>query len=291
MYGDREPPEPHTLATMHPLCFTVNREIQDSIEKYPMIDSFVTSSEPSGERPSFEDSYSDIRNILESSTHYMTRLTFDDQYLGEDANNGLEVIPPFEPEPGVSYSMAPSPVPRTLEERVASFSHCSYPWGEIPVFLEILRKRGENVFQDPAMYTILPAAKTVEMHWRRIYLHPDDFESRHFSVPRVMKILRGFLEGQEYTEYCYESGISPNPRVCGNGPVWKSFTSNSKTEKGHASLKQLLDSTEKVFFVSHEYRHHTISPWEEIQPIFQKIERHMDTFFASLSTLLAPQWN
>ena len=147
------------------------------------------------------------------------------------------------------------------------------------------------MFQDPAMYTILPAAKTVEMHWRRIYLHPDDFESRHFSVPRVIKILSGFLEGQECTEYCYESGISPNPRVCGNGPVWKSFTSNSKTEKGHASLKQLLESTEKAFFVSHEYRHHTISPWEEIQPIFQKIERHMDTFFASLSTLLAPQWN
>lgn len=251
----------------------------------------MVSSESSGERPSFEESYSGIRNILEASTHFMTRLTLDDQYLGEDANNGLEVIPPFISEPGVLYSMGPPSEPRTLDERVVSFSRCSYSWNEIPTFLEILRKRGENVFEDPAMYTILPAAKSVEMHWRRIFLHPDDFKSRHFSVPKVMKILRKIFKELESTDWCYESGIAPFPRVCANGPVWGTFGNNIRTSSGHESLRQLLESTEKIFYVSHEYRHCTISPWEEIEPIYQKIANHMQIFFDSLSILLAPHWN
>lgn len=247
--------------------------------------------EYSDEYPSLEEAYSDVRNILEASTHYMTRFTVDSEYLGKDANNGLEVIPPFVPEPGVNYSMGPPPIPRTLEERVPSFSHCSYSWNTIPTFLEMLRKRGTSVFEDPAMYTILPAAKSIEMHWRRIFLHPDDFKSRHFSVPKAMKISREILNQGGSAGSCYESGIQPFPRVCADGPVWESFRTNIKTEKGYEALKQLLESTEKVFFISHEYRHCTISPWEEIEPIFQKIATRMDLFFDSLSTLLSPNWN
>ena len=234
-------------------------------------------------RSSFEDTYSDVRGILEASSHYMTRLTLDSQYpVRRDARTGP---PAAFAGPLFSRRLVDG---RDPEEPVVSFSHCSYSWSQIPEFLDILRERGEGAFEDPAMYTILPAAKTVEMHWRRVFLDPNDFKTRHFSIPRVMKLLRRDIKELRTTNWCYDSGISPFPRVCAAGPVWESFWKNIATSPGHGNLGKVLESTEKIFYVSHEYRHCTVSPWEEIEPIYKKIATHMGSFLDSLSSLLSP---
>ena len=245
----------------------------------------MVNSDHTDGRGSFEDTYAEVRGILEASTHYMTRLTLDSQYpvIGKSSKSAPAAFA------GPLYSSNDDV--KGPENSVVSFSHCSYSWFQIPEFLDILRERGEGAFEDPAMYTILPAAKTVEMHWRRVFLDPNDFKTRHFSIPRVMKLLRRDIKELRTTNWCYDSGISPFPRVCAAGPVWESFWKNIATSSGHGNLGKVLESTEKIFYVSHEYRHCTVSPWEEIEPIYKKIATHMGSFLDSLSSLLSPDWD
>ena len=82
--------------------------------------------EYSDESPSLEEAYSDVRNILEASTHFMTRFTVDSEYLGKDANNGLEVIPPLnnrgkDGSVHVRYEAGPPPKPRHLKKESPHF--------------------------------------------------------------------------------------------------------------------------------------------------------------------------
>ena len=155
----------------------------------------------------FEQAYVEVRDLLETHPYPEFSLSLSDDYLGlevkdlhhrtepvwhdyEESRRRLEAeSPPFIPEPGVRYSMnrpEPKPddyveVPVTVEERVIHFSSCNGPWKTTESIVKILDRGRSRTIHDAGMFALLPAAKTIEMHWRRIFLHPDDFHSRHFN--------------------------------------------------------------------------------------------------------------
>ena len=148
-----------------------------------------------------------------------------------------------------------------------------------------------GIIHDPSMFTLLPAAKTIEMHWRRLFLHPDDFHSRHFSIPRTMTaISKKYIKMSEESSMCYKSGIDPFPNVCPSGPVWEFFAASLIEKSRVDDLKKLFDLTKKIWFPLHEFRHSKILEWDEIKPVYAELSNRMDDFLLLLNNLLGPRW-
>ncbi len=247
----------------------------------------------------FEQAYLEVRNLMEKHDHWLIQLQLTDDYLGaaaEDVHFREEPIwEGFVPEPGVQYMMGPptdwETVSVAVEERVISFSECNKSWLTTETVVQLLDDERPGNIQDPSMFTLIPAAKTIEMHWRRLFLHPDDFHSRHFSIPRAMNVIRSkYINMNEESTTCYESGIDPHPQVCPDGPVWGHFKSAIVGKPGIEALQELFDLTRRIWFPSHEYRHSKISEWHEIKPIYTQLSLQMDDLFSLLKNLLGPKW-
>ena len=247
----------------------------------------------------FEQAYFDVRNLMESHEHWIHHLHLTDDYLGDAAQDVHTREKPiwegFVPEPGVNYCMGPptdwETVPVTLEERVIGFSECNKSWLATGTVVKLLDDGRPGNIHDPSMFTLLPAAKTVEMHWRRLFLHPDDFHSRHFSIPRTMTaISKKYIKMNKDSSMCYKSGIDPFPNVCPSGPVWEFFAVKLIEKSRVDDLMNFFDLTKKIWFPLHEFRHSKIVEWGEIKPVYAELSNRMDDFLLLLNNLLTPRW-
>jgi len=266
----------------------------------------------------FEQAYVEVRDLLETHPWSDFKLRLSDNYLGPDVKDlhhrSEPVWPPLKEEEIRVDPRSPPPlyskkvhirfetpievepeeyveVPITVDERVIHFSSCNSPWETTKSIVKMLDRGRSRTIHDAGMFALLPAAKTIEMHWRRIFLHPDDFHSRHFSIPRAMRAIKSkYIKMNTKESACYESGIDPHPKVCPNGPVWDHFKSSIEDQSGIESLQMMFDLTKKIWYPMHEHRHSKVSEWSEIKPVYKQLSSDMDELFSLLEKLLGPSW-
>lgn len=268
----------------------------------------------------FERAYFEVRDLLESHPHINFKLRLSDNYLGPDAkdlhyrqelkqyfdddwmmvgggsnkvtDSSVRRVITYETPRDIDESnLETVDVPIIVDDRVINFSSCNGPWKTTKTVVKLLDKGKPGRIHDAGMFALLPAAKTIEMHWRRIFLHPDDFHSRHFSIPRAMKAINSMYNKMTTKENaCYESGIAPHPKVCPRGPVWEHFKSSIENQSGIESLQMMFDLTKKIYYPMHEFRHSKVSEWYEIKPVYEQLSDDMDKLFSLLERLLGPRW-
>ena len=279
----------------------------------------------------FEELYDEVRELMgqRSGPGNLSRMNFSEGYLGKEAEDTKIVrrgkrsaaaaesfygeAPPASPrirdsnewiagrDVNLHYGseLHPSEFPDGFEEveisvdqRVKKFESCNSSWEDTKEITKIIDRRESALFRDVGLFTILPAAKSVEMHWRRIFLHPDDFDTRHFSIPKAIRaIISSSLVANSEKSPCYESGIHPKPLVCPGGPIWEDLRENIVKDDGSEKFQQLIDLTEKIFYRGHEYRHSQISEWKEIKPVYTQISELMRVLQDTLKDLIGPKWH
>ena len=115
-----------------------------------------------------------------------------------------------------------------------------------------------NLFADSGFQTILPLAKSVEMHIRLLFLggRPSDFQNKSFHLSKCcLAIKRGKSEF---------IGMSGN-QVSATGEFWSRFSKSDPRQR-----KQLVRLAFDIYGAVNSYRHNRVRPWLEVRPLFVK---------------------
>ena len=122
-----------------------------------------------------------------------------------------------------------------------------------------------NIFSDSGFQTILPLAKSVEMHIRLLFLggKPNDFQNNSFQLA---KCCRAISSGD--SEFI---GMNKN-KVSAKGEYW------NRLSKSDRRLNHLVNLAFKIYDAGNPYRHNRVRKWKEVRPLFEKNLERFEEF-------------
>ena len=163
---------------------------------------------------------------------------------------------------------------------------------DIPIDLEYVRKSAHdarkaaellennpNFFSDAGLYTVLPIAKSVEMHLRLLYLGSKKtaFSNKQFKASAASKSII------EWSKSNFEG--EPNHKgmngktVQATGDVFQQFAANvTQSKKLKNKVWHLISLARKLYECGHKYRHNDIKGWEDVKTIHEKQASLFDEF-------------
>lgn len=130
-----------------------------------------------------------------------------------------------------------------------------------------------NLFADSGFQTILPLAKSVEMHMRLLFLggSPNDFQNTSFQLS---KCCRAISSGN--SEFI---GMNKN-QVLAKGEYWSRFS------KSDRRCNRLVHLAYKIYDAGNPYRHNRIRTWTEVRPLFDNNLEHFEEFMKLFDKLV-----
>ena len=163
---------------------------------------------------------------------------------------------------------------------------------DIPIDLEYVRKSANdakkaaellkndpNLFSDAGLYTVLPIAKSVEMHLRFLYFGKkrSAFSNKQFKASAasnsIIEWARSNFEGE-----LNHKGMN-GKAVQAIGDVFQQFAANvTECKKPKKKVWKLINLARKLYECGHKYRHNDIKSWEDVKSIYDKQASLFDEF-------------
>ncbi|MDA8638573.1 hypothetical protein N9L22_02235 [Candidatus Poseidonia alphae] len=142
-----------------------------------------------------------------------------------------------------------------------------------------LLENDPNLFSDAGLYTVLPIAKSVEMHLRLLYFGYDrvDFSSEFFKPSAAFKSVINWSKSDLNGKLCH-TGMNKK-LVEAKGEVFEQFANNiSQGRKMKNKVWYLINMARAIYECGHKYRHNEIKDWNSVKPIFLEQSSSFDEF-------------
>lgn len=163
---------------------------------------------------------------------------------------------------------------------------------DIPIDLEYVRKSADdarkaaallendpNLFSDAGLFTVLPIAKSVEMHLRLLYFGKERlaFSNKQFKASAALKSILEWSRSNFQGELNHK-GMNGKP-VQAIGDVFQQFAANvTKSKKLKNMIWNLINLARKLYACGHKYRHNDIKGWEDVKSIYEEQASLFDEF-------------
>ena len=129
----------------------------------------------------------------------------------------------------------------------------------------VLEKK-PDMFEDAGFLTILPFAKSIEMHLRLLYFgtEREAFGNNQFKSSAALSSIAKWMNSEQEQNPSHK-GIQGKP-IEADGEFFQRFQENHRQVRG--KVWQLIKIARKVYEKGHEYRHNQIQDWSEIRPLY-----------------------
>jgi hypothetical protein len=142
-----------------------------------------------------------------------------------------------------------------------------------------LLENDPNLFSDAGLYTVLPIAKSVEMHLRFLYFgnNRSAFSSKQFKPSAASNSILDWSKSNLEGELNHK-GMNGNI-VEASGEVFQRFAANiNESKKMKRNVWHLINLARKLYQCGHKYRHNDIKNWESVKPIHEEQTSLFDEF-------------
>ena len=163
---------------------------------------------------------------------------------------------------------------------------------DIPIDLEYVRKSADdarkaaallendpNLFNDAGLFTVLPIAKSVEMHLRLLYFgrKRSAFSNKQFKASAASNSIIEWSKSNFEGELNHK-GMN-GKTVQAIGEVFQQFAANvTKSKKLKKKIWNLINLARKLYECGHKYRHNDIKGWEDVKSIYEEQASLFDEF-------------
>ena len=130
-----------------------------------------------------------------------------------------------------------------------------------------------TLFGDSGFQTILPLAKSVEMHMRLLYMGaiPEDFQNTSFHLSKCCKAI---ISG--HSEF---NGMG-DKKVIAKGVYWENVSPEDSRRR------PLTTKAFQIYNAGNPYRHNRVQSWVEVRPKFVKILGRFEEFMQLFDKLV-----
>lgn len=164
------------------------------------------------------------------------------------------------------------------EDAPIDVSYVRSPANDAKKAAELL-ETDSNLFSDAGLYTVLPIAKSVEMHLRLLYFGNKRaaFSNKQFKPSAASNSILTWSNSNLEGKLCHK-GMNGNI-VEASGDVFKRFAANiNQSKKMRKKVWNLISLARKIYQCGHKYRHNDIKDWESVKPIHEKQSSLFDEF-------------
>ena len=163
---------------------------------------------------------------------------------------------------------------------------------DIPIDLEYVRKSAvdarkaaellendSSLFSDAGLYTVLPIAKSVEMHLRFLYFGKNRtaFSNKQFKASAASNSILEWSKSNFEGELNHKGMNGKTVQAIGD--VFQQFAANiSKIRKPKKKVWKLIKLARKLYECGHKYRHNDIKGWEDVKTIYKEQTSLFDEF-------------
>lgn len=163
---------------------------------------------------------------------------------------------------------------------------------DIPIDLEYVRKSADdarkaaallendpNLFSDAGLFTVLPIAKSVEMHLRLLYFGKKRlaFSDKQFKASAASNSIIEWSKSNFEGELNHK-GMN-GKTVQAIGEVFQQVAANvTKSKKLKKKIWKLIYLARKLYECGHKYRHNDIKGWEDVKSIYEEQASLFDEF-------------
>lgn len=123
-----------------------------------------------------------------------------------------------------------------------------------------------DMFEDAGFLTILPYAKSIEMHLRLLYFgtEREAFGNNQFKSSAALSSLAKWMNSEQEQNPSHK-GIQGKSIEAG-GEFFRRFRENHRQVRG--KVWQLIKIARNVYEKGHQYRHNQIQDWSTIRPLY-----------------------
>jgi len=159
---------------------------------------------------------------------------------------------------------------RGSDEKI-TLEYVRAPFEDSIIFAELLEKDPEQ-FKDAGFHTILPIAKSLEMHIRLLALgsEKERFENPDFHLSRCLKMMQKMRKDEIGTSENFEGFNKSVP-----------FSGEHLTNFMLQDPKQCSRMIKKAFMIygqGNPYRHNQVKSWTEIKSEYKEIRKAFKQF-------------
>lgn len=163
---------------------------------------------------------------------------------------------------------------------------------DIPIDLEYVRKSAGDArkaaellendpsfFSDAGLYTVLPIAKSVEMHLRFLYFgkQRSAFSNKQFKASAASKSILEWSKSNFKGELSHKGMNGKTVQAIGD--VFQQFAANiTKIKEPGYMLWKLIKLARKLYDCGHKYRHNDVKGWEYVKTIYEEQTSLFDEF-------------
>lgn len=163
---------------------------------------------------------------------------------------------------------------------------------DIPIDLEYVRKPAHDalkaaellendpsLFSDAGLYTVLPIAKSVEMHLRFLYFGKkrSAFSNKQFKASAASNSILEWSKSNFEGELNHKGMNGKTVQAIGD--VFQQYAANmTKIKNPKYKVWRLITLARKLYECGHKYRHNDIKGWEDMKTIYQEQASFYDEF-------------
>lgn len=144
---------------------------------------------------------------------------------------------------------------------------------EDSILVSELLEKDPNKFKDAGFHTILPVAKSLEMHIRLLALgnSKKQFENSDFHLSKCLNSIQKMVDGKVEISDKFEGFNKKN--VPFSGDLFDNFMSR-KSEKS----TRMINKARYIYLRGNPYRHNKVKSWTEIKSEFKNIRKAFNQF-------------
>ena len=162
---------------------------------------------------------------------------------------------------------------------------------DIPIDLEYVRKSANdarkaaellendpNLFTDAGLFTVLPIAKSVEMHLRLLYFGKkrSAFSNKQFKASAASNSIIEWSKSNFEGELNHKGMNGKTVQAIDDVPtICCKCNQKQETEK---KIWNLINLARKLYECGHKYRHNDIKGWEDVKSIYEEQASLFDEF-------------
>ena len=173
--------------------------------------------------------------------------------------------------PSINPSLNHEFVFRGSDEKI-TLEYVRAPFEDSVLVSELLEK-DPNKFKDAGFHTILPVAKSLEMHIRLLALgsNKEQFENSDFHLSKCLNSIQKMVDGKIEISDKFEGFNKKN--VPFSGDFFNNFMNRESGESRRMIKKALF-----IYVQGNPYRHNKVKSWTEIKSEFKNIRKVFNQF-------------
>lgn len=149
-------------------------------------------------------------------------------------------------------------------------------------------KENPQKYNDAGFLTILPFAKSIELHWRMLYLGTSEaaFINPDFQLSAALRGIQKSLKAGSFIDLSHE-GFNKNTEVCAIDDFRNRLALLYKEdpEATKTVCDRLIRISFRIYRQGNRFRHNEIKPWPDIDRDFRNLLKEFTKFEELFSTL------